>query len=668
MIKNRFFPTIFLALFSLIVVHTNSIAAPTPAEQAITNWFESLEEAGAPVAKFDAIRVDETTDTATIENPQIDWRLTFEKEGVEINISFSAGQIVFEGFRQEDDGFSAKKYSLSDDAKATIKGKDTDGVPFLVDISMTGFKSEEVFYPKFTPVPEDAQRPVSRFLHYYDLFLKVAIKKSSIENLKIDQTVDGASVLQIEYDGISVKGIQNGQIEESRLKSFRQVFNIPQDAGDVPFDKMETTYGEMLQRGVDFRPIIDAFTGSGKAGDTDYRMVTAETSVSNMKVLVGPATITIDNYTVLGLKVRPGTRSVLAMFDRLALGEKVDDKETLATVLDMFRGFSMDELSISNLQGSGPANVTAKMDKFIISDLSNQGLGKFAIEGIDVNGPGGEKISLGHVSLGKIVFPAIEAIIAMAEQGPPENPFAAAALGPKIGEFEISKLLVDDKKKPAISLGLFQLLQSSFVGAIPTDIKIETQDLNLPVAYIEDPMAQAMLQSLGFNVLKITNKFVLKWDEASEDLTLKNGDVSLDNGAKVSLKAGVAGVPKAMIENPTLFMQAMATLAFKNVNFMIKDAELVPGLIDYFAKMQNMPPEALRDLIVQSLELQAGPLAGTPFLEELKTALSSFLENPKRLTVDLAPKDPVPFTQILGTVSTAPDQMPDLLGAAVSAN
>jgi len=108
--------------------------------------------------------------------------------------------------------------------------------------------------------------------------------------------------------------------------------------------------------------------------------------------------------------------------------------------------------------------------------------------------------------------------------------------------------------------------------------------------------------------------------------------------------------------------------AFKNVNFLVKDAVLITGLIDYFAKEQNTPPEGLRTMIVEMIELQAGPLTGTPFIEDLLTALSSFLKNPKRLSVDFNPKTPVPFTQVLGIASAAPDQLPALLGANVSAN
>lgn len=672
MTRKHRFPTLVFALLSFIIIQIGSVSAASPSEDAIAGWFQSLKDAGATVAKYDALRVDEATDTIIVENPQIDWHIEFGIENAPaVDFKFTTPQIVIVGFRQETDGYSAKQYSFPEAAKITVSGKENKGDAFNLDMTVEGAKYEGVFYPRLTPAPEDPQHPVSRYLHYYDLYLKAVLKKSSAGKVSFKQTQNGEVGMQVEYEGISMQGLQNGQVEEIRVKSYKQTATLPSDLGGTPFIKMETNYGEFLEQGIDVRPLIEALKGEGKGPDSEYRVVTALASVANMEILAGPVNISMESYKASGLKVRPGKISLLALLDRLALGEKIDDKEGIATTLDFLRGFAVDEISVTNLKGSGPSNFTASMGKFIIQNLSNQGLDKFAIEAIDANGPDGEKIKMDHMMVGDIKFPAVKDIIAAIEaesSGTPQGPLEMAALSPKVGKIEVSNLFIDDKKKPAFSLGLFRILQSGFIGAIPTDIKIDTENFNLPVAYIQDPMAQVMLQSLGYDVLKIASKIALKWDETTQDLTLENADISLEDGLKFKLKAGVAGLPKSIIENPLHFSQALATLAFRNVNILVEDAVLVSGLLDHFAKMQNMPPEGLRTMITQAVESQAGPLAGTPFLEDVKKALGSFLENPQRLAVDVVPPAPVPFTQMLGTVSTAPDQLPVILGASVSAN
>ena len=669
MAKKWFFLTLALVLLGLAVFRFLLPGPVSPQERAVASWFESLKDAGATTASYEALKFDAASDTVTIENPQIDWRLDFSIENVPpYDISLTTSQIVIVGLKQETDGFSAKQYSVPEDALLKISGRDKRGDTFSLAGTIKGIKARDMFYPRITPVPEDPQRPISRYLHYYDLFVKTIIKKFNIDQVLIIQAVNGEEGFRAEYNDLSIQGLQSGQFEEMRMGSYRQTIKLPEKTNDVPFDSMETSYGEVIQRGVDLRPMVDALNGQGKGPDGEYRTIVSEASLSNMEIAVGPVKISMENYRIDGLKVRPGKRSLLAVLDRLALGEEIDDKETLAISLDFIRGFAMDELSISNLRGSGPQNVTAAMARLIVKNLSNQKLEKISLENIDVNGNDGEKLSLESATIGEVTFPSNEDIVATVEQGSADNPFAAVALGPKIGKIEISNLLIDDNKKPAMSLGLFRLLQSGFIGAVPTDIKIITENLKLPVAFIEDAGVQKILQSLGYKVLKIAARFALKWDGENEDLTLNNADISIDNGVKITLKAGLAGMPRSLIEDPQNIMQAMATLAFKNLNFLAEDAVLVSALIEYFAKTQNKTPEEIRASIVQMVELQAKPLSGTPFMENVKTALRAFLANPGKLSVNANPKAPVPFIEMLAIGSMAPEQIPDLLGAKVSAN
>lgn len=681
MSRIRSVPNFVIAILALAIVQFSPSAEAAPAEEIIAKWTQSIKDAGATVATYDSLRVDEAADTVTIVDPRFEWRIEFpkqgepDKKGFSADIVSTASEIVLVGLREEADGFRIASYTVSDDNLLAVTGQDDTGAAFELTADVVGTRTEGVYFPKFTPAPEDAQRPISRFMHYYDLFLKVVVDKSSVDKIDIKQTIGGKEMMVAEYVGIVTTGMKNGRIEESVLGSYKQVSAMPMgptpsssEQGGPPAVSMEVTYGGMVQRGVDLRVLVEALTAKDAAKDAPYKSFTDEATVPDMTFAFGPTKVLIGKYNVTGMKVRPGTYSVLELADRLALGEEFSEKQSAEIGFDIARRFALDEWSISGISGNGPPNITAKLDSFLLRDLSSDGMGKFEIAGVDVNGPGGEEVRFDRILIGDVLFPDSEALISAFEKGPPEDPIAAAALSPKIGTMEAANVHFDDKTKPAFSLGLFQLLQSAYIGPIPTDLRLQTRDLNLPVDYIEDPMVQGMLRSLGYDILKIAADFVLNWDEASQDLTLEKADISIDDGARISLKAGVAGLPKATIENPALFEQALATLAFKNANLSVRDAKLVPGVIEQFAQLQGMQASDLREAMIQSIDLQAGPLAGTPFVEQVKTALRAFLEKPDRLSIDLEPGAPVPFTQILGTAATAPAQAPDLLGASVSAN
>lgn len=678
--RFRFIPRFAVAFLALAIVQFSSSAQAATAEEIVAKWFQSIKDAGATVAVYETIRVDQVTDTVTIVKPRIEWRVEFPKQGEPDKKGFTAdivstvSEIAMVGLREEADGYRIASYTVSDDNRLVATGQDDTGSPFELTVDVVGNKNEGIYFPKFTAAPEDAQRPISRFMHYYDLFLKVVVDKSSVDKIDVRQMVDGKEIMTAEYSGIVTTGMKNGRVEESTLEAYRQSSIFPaapnQAAGQgaPAVQNMEATYGGMVQRGIDMKVLVEALTTKDAPKDAPFKSFTDEATVTDMTFSVGPVNVAVGKYSVTGMKARPGKYSVLELADRLALGEEFSEKQSAEIGFDIARRFALGEWSISGISGNGPPNITAKLDSFLLRDLSSEGMGKFEIAGVDVNGPGGEEVRFDRILIGDVLFPDSEALISAIEKGPPQDPIAAAALGPKIGTMEAANVHFDDKKKPAFSLGLFQLLQTAYVGPIPTDLRLQTRDLNLPVDYIEDPMVQGMLRSLGYDVLNIAADFVLNWNEASEDLTLEKADISIDDGAQISLRAGVAGLPKATIENPALFEQALATLAFKNANLSVRDAKLVPGVIEQFAQLQGMQPADLREALIQSIDLQAGPLAGTPFVEQVKAALRAFLEKPDRLAVDLQPDAPVPFTQILGTAATAPAQAPDLLGASVSAN
>lgn len=673
MSRFPFLTRILTAFVFLVVVQVQAPALAQPAKDIIDGWFQDMKDAGAKVAEYDAIRFDTANDTAIIENMRLEWHLQFPEAEYFADIKMTAGVTAMVGLREEADGFRMNSYTISDDYKLEISGVGERQEPFVVTGTIVGMKAENMFFPRFTVAPEDPQRPVSRYMHYYDLFLKSSVAKSVIDKMVVESSANGQPLFVAEYEGVVTEGMQNGRVEESRIKSYRQVSYAPKstdpNAPQAPdFGQMESTYGAMVQRGIDMRVLVEGLTASGAGPDGDYKVFMDETSVASLKMQVGPASFSMDDYTVRGMKVKPGEKNLLDVLDRAMLGNEPNEKEGMILAFDIMRRFAMDEWSISGLKGNGPDNISGSMTRTLISNVSNAGLGKFEISGIDFNGPGGEKVSFDVMSIGKVLFPKFEDIVAAIENGPPQDPIKAAALGPKIGEIRAANVLVDDKKRPAFSLGLFEVLQSGFIGPIPTALSLQAKDLNLPVDYVEDPLVQSMLRSMGYSVLKIAANIVLNWEESSQDLTLQTADLSLENGGQVSLKAGVAGLPKSVIEDPNLFQQALATLAFRNASLSVKDAALISGLIDQFAQQQGMPAADLREALIQGVDGMAGPLAGSPFVEQVKTALRAFMANPERLAVDLSPNAPVPITQILGVAATAPAQAPELLGATISAN
>lgn len=660
-----------LAFSGLLLVHVLPVQA-SDTRAAVVDWLDSMKGGTEFVLDYDGVRDGSAADSVTVENFRFDWRPVFPGADGSLRVQATIAELHLDGFEKTADGYRMKRYAIPGAFEVTMTGGSGDMAGVTTLGVVTGVTADNVFVPTYVPPPEDAKRPVSRFVDVLRNQMKATIDTAIVDRTLVTQTKEDVTLAETEYGRYVVNGVGNGRVEEMRLEFFRQT-QFPKNAKEPgapgpDIDRVDVRYGAMLQRGVDIAPMLDWMTGEGTAGNTDYRVAVAETTVSDISLTAGPITVKADTYSVLGLKFRAGTQSLLSVLDRAVLGETVSEDEGAALAVQMARGMALDEWSMAGLAFDGPQGMKGRAEGMRLRDVSNEGLGELSFSGIDFNGANGETVRLGNTAISKVIFPDLDAIIRAARQGAPQDPFEAANLGPKIGAFEVSDLFVDMRRQPPLALGLYRLQQSGFIGAVPTDLRMKLEGLDLPVALIQDPATQQILTAIGRDVLKLAGDLSLSWNETSQDLTLHTLDLSLQDGANLSFKAALSGLPKAALQNTEALQQAIATLTVNNADLSVSDAPIVTAFIEHFAKASNLSSEAMRAELLRGLAQAAGPLQSTAFFQEAQAALGAFMTQPGSLSVGIAPAAPVPLTQILGLAATAPQQIPTALGATVTAN
>ncbi len=660
-----------LAVAGLLFVYALPAQA-SDTKAAVVEWLDSMKGGTEFVFDYGGVRDGPAADGVTVENYSFDWRPVFPGADGSLRVQMIIDELHLDGFEKTAGGYRARRYAVPGAIVVTMTGGSGDlaGVATVATISRV--TSNNVFIPTYVLPPEDPRRPVSQFVDLLREQLKATVESATIDRVLIVQTKDGVTLSEMEYSGYDMKGIGNGRLEEMRLDSYRQT-QFPQKskepgAPDPGIERLDYRQGITVQRGFDMTPLLDWMTGEGSTGDANHRIAIADATVSDISVTAGPVSVKVDSYSIVGLKIRAGTLSFLGLLDRAVLGETVSEDESRSLGVQMVRGMALDEWSMNGIAFDGPNGLKGRADGMRLRDVSNEGLGELAFGGIDFTGIGGQTVRLGNASIGKVIFPDLDAIIRAVRQGAPEDPFEAANLGPKIGAFEVSDLFVDTSQQPPLSLGLYRLQQSGFIGAVPTDLQMKLEGLDLPVALIQDPAIRNVLAAIGRDVLKLAGDLSLSWNETSQDLTLQTLDLSMQDGANLSFKAGLSGLPKAALQNTEALQQAIATLTVNNADLSVSDAPIVTALIEHFAHASNLSPEAMRAELLRSVAQAAGPLQSTIFFQEAQAALSAFMAQPGSLSVGIAPASPVPLTQILGLAATAPQQIPTTLGATVTAN
>ncbi|KQV82024.1 hypothetical protein [Rhizobium sp. Root1220] len=109
-------------------------------------------------------------------------------------------------------------------------------------------------------------------------------------------------------------------------------------------------------------------------------------------------------------------------------------------------------------------------------------------------------------------------------------------------------------------------------------------------------------------------------------------------------------------------------LSFEGAQIRFDDASITKRALDYAGSQQNMSGKQMADTLKAMAPIMLSQLNIPELQNALAAAVSTFLDDPKSLTVNAAPAKPVPFPMIMGAAMGAPNTLPQVLGVKVSAN
>ena len=99
-----------------------------------------------------------------------------------------------------------------------------------------------------------------------------------------------------------------------------------------------------------------------------------------------------------------------------------------------------------------------------------------------------------------------------------------------------------------------------------------------------------------------------------------------------------------------------------------QDQSLAGRILDMLAKQQGISRADYAKQISGALPFLLAALNNPAFQNQVADAVGTFLQDPKSLTVKLAPKTPVTGAEIMSIAGSSPQTLPDRLNASVTAN
>ncbi len=473
------------------------------------------------------------------------------------------------------------------------------------------------------------------------------------------------------YEDIAMIGLEDGRIAEQSIATMRQIEELVALQPDEPAQNLEISARDVVVQGFDIVPLA-ALAGVQVPGDRN-RVLGRET-ISDMKIATADGTVEIESFLIEDIQVTDMTPlSVVPLINREAAGEAIDDEELAKAAVEALGVFSLGQFEISDLKFKGPQGEGA-MRRFALSDLSGDGLGQIAGDGLDIRINSQGSVYIDHIGLGNVTFPSLKALIALEGVEEP-TPAQLMEVMPTFGKFIISALEVAEspdtsdstggENSPLFSLSLVELLQGGHVANIPTRSSLIVDGLTVPVAELDEPELQALLGKLGIDELEFNHAFSMDWDPATRDLDLRNMTAQVHGAGTISLSLRLGNVPATLFTSPDMAQIALAGASFKSARIRLEGDELVSALLADQAQTSGLTDEQLAAGLTDGLRDQLGPVAQSDFGVDLIAAFGGFLSDPDDLVIELAPNSPVAMTELLGLYVTSPASLPERLGAKV---
>lgn len=221
------------------------------------------------------------------------------------------------------------------------------------------------------------------------------------------------------------------------------------------------------------------------------------------------------------------------------------------------------------------------------------------------------------------------------------------------------------------------------------DFDATASGLKSDLSSIEDAKTKDALEKLGLTTLDGAITMKGSWEVEDGNIALTEYAFDFKNVGRLNFAFDISGYTLAFIKsmqeatkaaqaNPNkeqanqamglAMMGLMQQLTFNSAEIRFDDASITKKALDYAGSQQGVTGEQMAQSLKGLVPLMMAQLNVPELQNQVSTAVNTYLDGPKNLTITAAPEKPVPFPMIMGAAMGAPNTVPSVLGVKVTAN
>jgi hypothetical protein len=190
------------------------------------------------------------------------------------------------------------------------------------------------------------------------------------------------------------------------------------------------------------------------------------------------------------------------------------------------------------------------------------------------------------------------------------------------------------------TLKSYELALAKPYNGIPTDIRISYEDLSVPMPADVEDEAFTQLRQLGLDQLVFSSNTEAAWDEANQNLVIKDISLSGKDLGSFSLSGLMGGFTKQFFSGDKAMTQvALFGLTAREVKLKIEDNGLIAKGIKAYAEQNGMTEDDVRSTLAMTATAMLQQFAAAePKLQNVADTFSSFIAKPGTFTLTLKSK------------------------------
>ena len=269
----------------------------------------------------------------------------------------------------------------------------------------------------------------------------------------------------------------------------------------------------------------------------------------------------------------------------------------------------------------------------------------------------GDTATWATASLDDVVIPSADEVKARAKV----RPFKTIAVGDL-------KLSGGDLAAP-IEAATFSADIGDVVETGPSNILVRATGVRLPTGLLTNALVSAVVGMLDYKEFLADVSMDSEYDTTAHTVTIHLLTIDAVGVGKITIAGKASGFSISALTDRTTSKEARADARLDQLTVRVDNAGFVERLLDMQAGLLGGTRDDVRSQLTDgALPFALSFVKNTGFRDQFLAAMTTFLQDPRSLTITFAPEKPVPLGQVMRTAARSPGALPDLLTPTVEAN